>query len=427
MICIAHTRYAVRSSPEAMKHNVLSRPELLAPAGNFDKLRSAIHFGADAVYLAGRCFGMRAAADNFSDDELKSAIEYAHRFNKKVYLTVNVMPREFELTELEKYLELIGGICPDAVIVADLGVFALCRKIIPHVPIHISTQAATVNSLSCKQWYEMGASRIVLARELSLEEIVKIRGEIPTGLELEAFIHGSMCVSFSGRCMLSEYFTGRDANRGACTQPCRWQYQFNEEKRPDDVLTAEIYPEGSYIFGSKDLCMIDHVSELISSGIHSFKIEGRMKSAYYAAVTTNAYRIAIDDCLNNNEITSQDLHKELASVSHREYCTGYFFDKEMIHSNLATNSGYIGEQSFLCSVDHFDQENMIAICTQNNKFSVGTICEYISPGKVGHPVEILEMYDENDNIINNCPHPKMKFKIKTNIILNKGDLIRKIQ
>ena len=409
-----------------MKHNSMITPELLAPAGNFEKLCSAVHYGADAVYLAGKRFGMRAAADNFCDDELKDAIEYAHRFNKKVYLTVNILPREYELSELKNYLELIGDVCPDAVIVADLGVFSLCRKVIPHIPIHISTQAATTNSLSCMKWYEMGASRIVLARELSLEEISKIRAEIPPQLELEAFVHGSMCVSFSGRCMLSEYFTGRDANRGACTQPCRWQYRFCEEKRPDDVLTTEIYPEGSYIFGSKDLCMIDHISDLVSAGIHSFKIEGRMKSAYYAAVTTNAYRIAIDSFARNEPIKSEEFHKELSSVSHREYCTGYFYDKEMMHSNLATNSGYIGEQSFLCSVDDFDTDTMMASCKQNNKFSVGTVCEYISPGKVGSPIQILEMYDDKGNSINDCPHPKMKFKIKTTEILHKGDLIRKL-
>ena len=401
-------------------------PELLAPAGNFEKLRSALHFGADAVYLAGQTFGMRAAADNFTNDELEEAIAYARERGKKVYVTVNVMPREFELTDLKGYLEFLGIIKPDALIVADLGVFSLCREIIPHIPLHISTQAATVNSLSCKKWHEMGATRIVLARELSLEEIIKIRSEIPHSLELEAFIHGSMCVSFSGRCMLSEYFTGRDANRGACTQPCRWQYQFYEEKRPENVLSGEIYPEGSYIFGSKDLCMIKHVRELISAGIHSFKIEGRMKSSYYAAVTTNAYRVAIDHALGLGEkVDDEALMHELNSVSHREYCTGYFFDKTMEVSNLASNSGYLGEQSFLCSVTDFDNETNVATCVQNNKFSSGITCEYITPGKVGKPVRILEMYDEKGNVISDCPHPKMHFKIKTDCTLKSGDLLRK--
>jgi len=408
-----------------MKKESIFVPELLAPAGNFEKLRAAIHFGADAVYLAGRCFGMRASADNFSNEELKEAIEYSHGLNKKVYLTVNVMPREFELQELKNYLEFIGTIQPDAVIVADLGVFSLCREIIPHISVHISTQAATVNSLSCRKWYEMGASRIVLARELSLDEISKIRAEIPNDLELETFVHGSMCVSFSGRCMLSEYYTARDANRGACTQPCRWQYQFYEEKRPDDVLTAEIYPEGSYIFGSKDLCMINHIPELVAAGIHSFKIEGRMKSAYYAAVTTNAYRVAIDSYFSNKEMKVEELQKELSLVSHREYCTGYYFDKEMLHSNLASNSGYIGEQTYLCFVEDFDPKSMTAVCIQNNKFSVGATCEYISPGKTGAPIKILEMYNEKGDAITSCPHPKMRFLIKTDKILKKGDLLRK--
>lgn len=368
---------------------------------------------------------MRAAADNFSDEELVSAIHYAHERGKKVYLAINVMPREFELDELKKYLEFIGNVKPDAVIVADLGVFSLCRQIIPHISIHISTQAASVNSLSCLKWYEMGAKRIVLARELSLAEISEIRKKIPQELELEAFVHGSMCISFSGRCMLSEYFTGRDANRGACTQPCRWQYRFSEEKRPDDVLTGEIYPEGTYLFGSKDLCMIDHIDDLVSAGVQSFKIEGRMKSAYYAAVTTNAYRIAMDEFLNQGNKSTQALHNELSSVSHREYCTGYFYDKGNLHSNIASTSGYIGEQSFLCTVKDFDKSSMNALCIQNNKFSPGEPCEFIAPGKIGESLNVLAMYDLDGNVISSCPHPKMEFVIKTDKVLQPGDLIRK--
>lgn len=404
---------------------LISAPELLAPAGNFEKLRAAIHFGADAVYLAGRRFGMRAAANNFSDEELFEAVKHAHRSGKKVYITVNVMPREFELCELKEYLTLLGNVKPDAVIVADLGVFSLCREIIPDVPVHISTQAATVNSYSCLKWYEMGARRIVLARELSLSEISSIKESVPSDLELEAFVHGSMCVSFSGRCMLSEYFTGRDANRGACTQPCRWQYSFCEEKRPDNVLSAEIHPEGTYLFGSKDLCMIDHVADLVSAGITSFKIEGRMKSAYYTAVTTNTYRIALDHFLSGKSYNAKELNKELSSVSHREYCTGYFYDKGNLQSNLASNSGYIGEQSYLCSVKSFDPVKMQALCVQNNKFTPEEQCEYITPGSTGKSVNVFRMYDINGNEIESCPQPKMEFFISTDTILHEGDLIRK--
>ena len=313
----------------------------------------------------------------------------------------------------------------DAVIVADLGVFSLCRAKIPHIAVHISTQAATTNSYSCLKWYEMGARRIVLPRELSLSEISSIKSQIPSDLELEAFVHGSMCVSFSGRCMLSEFYTGRDANRGACTQPCRWQYRFYEEKRPQDVLTCEIHPEGSYIFGSKDLCMIDHVKELAEAGISSFKIEGRMKSAYYAAVVTNAYRIALDGAFSDKKRSSEDLLRELESVSHREYCTGYFFDPDMKQSNLAPNTGYIGEKSYLCIVEEGSDENGFVKCIQRNKFFVGDECEFISPGECGKEIKILEMLDDKKKSITSCPHPQQIIYVKTNAKLKSGDLIRK--
>lgn len=396
-------------------------PELLSPAGNFEKMEAAFRFGADAVYLAGKVFGMRAAANNFTDEELDRAVKHAHFLGKKVYVTLNVMPREGELEKLKDYLLKLSEIRPDAVIVADLGVFSLCQKYIPEIPIHISTQAATVNSQSCLKWYEMGARRIVLARELSLEEIREIKKNIPDDLELETFVHGSMCVSFSGRCMLSEFYTGKDANRGACTQPCRWEYQFHEMKRPDDVLTCEIHPEGSYIFGSKDLCMVQHIKELKEAGISSFKIEGRMKSAYYTAVVTNAYRIAMDE-----DITDfAEILSELDSVSHREYCTGYYFDPRMDSSNFAGTTGYIGEKSYLCLVESYDKETGLAKCIQKNKFFVGESCEFITPGKIGKPIEILEMLDEKGNPIDSCPHPQQVFYIRTNEALSSGDLLRK--
>lgn len=407
-------------------NSAIKTPELLSPAGNREKLEAALRFGADAVYLAGQRFGMRAAADNFSIEELFSAAAFAHENKKKIYLTLNVMPREYEMKDLEAYLEEISS-CPlDAVIVADFGVFSLCQMKIPHIPVHISTQAGAVNSYGCLKWYEMGARRIVLPRELSLQEISAIKSQIPNDLELEAFVHGSMCVSFSGRCLLSEFYTGRDANRGECTQPCRWQYQFHEEKRPDDILTCEIHPEGSYIFGSKDLCMIDHIKDLVSAGIDSFKIEGRMKSAYYTAVVTNAYRIALERFESSkNEENNEDLMRELNSVSHREYSTGYFFDPDMTHSNLSSDCGYIGEKSYLCLVEEGTDKQGFAKCIQRNKFSLGDACEFISPGTCGKKIKILEMLDENKNPILSCPHPKQVFYIKTNLPLKAGDLLRK--
>ena len=403
--------------------NSIPLPELLSPAGNFEKMESAFRFGADAVYLAGTRFGMRAAADNFSFEEQKMAVDYAHKLGKKVYVTLNVMPRQYELKNLELYLSELKEVKPDAVIVADLGVFTLCKKHIPEIPVHISTQAATVNAESCKAWYHMGASRVVLARELSLAEIISIRENIPAQLEIEAFVHGSMCVSFSGRCMLSEFYTGRDANRGECTQPCRWQYQFHEEKRPDEVLSCEIHPEGSYIFGSKDLCMIEHMKELTQAGINSFKIEGRMKSAYYTALVTNAYRIAMDRM--NESFDFKPLLRELDSVSHREYCTGYYYDHVLKNAQLATDNGYIGEKSYLCTVLEYDSESGLAKCKQKNKFSLGEACEFITPGKCGQSFEFQAMFDEKMNPIESCPHPQQIFYIQTNTKLRAGDLIRK--
>ena len=273
------------------------------------------------------------------------------------------------------------------------------------------------------KWYEMGAKRVVLARELSLTEIISIKEQIPEDLELETFVHGSMCVSFSGRCMLSEFYTQRDANRGECTQPCRWQYQFYEEKRPEDVLSCEIHPEGSYIFGSKDLCMIQHMRELVQAGISSFKIEGRMKSAYYVAVVTNAYRIAMNRI--GQEMNFDDLLYELSSVSHREYCTGYYFTPTMDNSNFAPSNGYIGEKSYLCLVEAYDEVTGLAKCRQRNKFSVGDTCEFITPGSCGKKIFIEKMFDDKMNEIEACPYPQQIFYIKTNEKLSAGDLIRK--
>ena len=402
-------------------------PELLSPAGNFEKMRFAFLYGADAVYLSGRRFGMRAAADNFSDEELASACEYAHALGKRVYVTVNVMPHSGELEELRDYLSVLGGIKPDAVIVADMGVLSLCRKLLPEsVDLHISTQGATVNYESCRVWHELGAKRVVLARELRLEEIAEIRAKTPSTLELEAFIHGAMCVSFSGRCLLSEYYTGRDANRGKCAQPCRWIYNFAEEKRKDSPLTGEVHPEGTYIFGSKDMSLIEHIPELCKCGLDSLKIEGRMKSAYYAAVVTNCYRMALDSYAADGEKYRFDerLLCELDSVSHREYCTGYYFDHPMNNPNLASVPGYMGEKSFLATVEDYDSESSFALCLQRNKLVSGAQAELISPGTVGRSFILSDMRDENMEPIESAPHAKQKFYVKLPFAAKKGDIIR---
>ena len=326
-------------------------PELLSPAGNFEKLKAAILYGADAVYLAGQRFGMRSAAVNFTVEELYDAAEYVHARGKKLYLTLNTMPHGDEYTALESFLYDIKDAHIDACIVADLGVLTLIRKIIPDMEIHISTQAGIVSAQSAAAFVALGAKRLVLARELTLTEIHAIREAIPHEIELEAFIHGSMCVSYSGRCMLSHHLTGRDANRGACTQPCRWNYTIVEEKRPDVPLPIEENELGTFIMSSKDMCTISLIPELMRSGIDSFKIEGRMKSAYYTAVVTNAYRMAMDAYIACPDKYTFDerLLRELESVSHRDYCTGYYLDNPADAPQLASTTGYIREKAYFAT------------------------------------------------------------------------------
>lgn len=401
----------------------MNKPEILSPAGNFEKLKFASLYGADAVYFAGERFGMRAMADNFTVDEIKSACDLLHRDGKKGYLTLNTMPRSSELSALEEYLEKIDSTGVDAVIVADLGVFELVRKRLQSAEIHISTQGANMNYASCRMWHDLGASRVVLARELSLEDIAEIRAKTPRELELEAFVHGAMCVSISGRCLLSEYYTGRDANRGACAQPCRWIYNFAEEKRPDDLLTAELHPEGTYIFGSKDMNLIEHIPELVSAGIDSLKIEGRMKSAYYTAVVTNAYRMALDSYFDGRELDER-LCRELDSVSHREYCTGYFFTNPHESSNLASTSGYQREKAFLATVEEYDEATKMALCRQRNKMCRGDSVELLTPGEVGKPMTVGALYNEKRESIDSTPHAQMLFWAEMPFDVKAGDVIR---
>ena len=408
-------------------------PELLSPAGNFEKLRTAISYGADAVYFAGQAFGMRAAADNFTLDEMREAIAYAHAHSAKAYITVNTLPLVHEIAPLREYLKAISEFDekPDALIVADLGVASMVREILPMCELHVSTQAGITNHLDCIEWAKLGASRMVLARELSLSDIIQIRQNIPESIELEAFVHGSMCVSFSGRCLLSNHFTGRDANRGQCTQPCRWNYklyEIEEEKRPDDRLPIMETDRGSFIMSSRDMCMIRRVPELIEAGIASFKIEGRMKSAYYAAVTANAYRMAIDAYRDGKDFDERWL-RELDSVSHREYCEGYFFesplDEAQICSSEGMKTGYIREKSYVAVVKEFDSEKMLAKCIQRNKISKGEVAEIISPGLVGREFAADELYDAEGREIESAPHPMMEFYVKLPFEAKEGDIIRK--
>lgn len=402
--------------------------ELLSPAGNFEKMKAAFLYGADAVYLAYERFGMRAAADNFTLEGLKEALLYAHSRGKKVYLTLNTLPRENEYPELERFIKILSEMDDkiDAAIVADAGVFALIKRVFPSLEIHISTQAGIVSSADCLFWYNLGAKRAVLARELSLEEIKMIKKNIPEDMEIEVFVHGSMCISFSGRCLLSNNLVSRDANRGMCAQPCRWNYTIREEKRQDTAFPIEEEKEGTYIMSSKDMCMVEYMSDLIRAGITSFKIEGRMKSAYYAAVVTNAYRAAIDGYMKDGDsfVLDKRWTSELESVSHREYCTGYFFDDPMKNAQTCTMPGYMREKAYLAVAIEDDKEKGLSLFVQRNKLCVGDKAELISPGKFGRAFEISEMYDENMNVIESAPHPFMKFYIKVPFEVREGDILR---
>ncbi len=410
--------------------------ELLSPAGNFEKLRAALLYGADAVYLAGQRFGMRSAADNFTVEELYEASEYVHARGKKLYLTLNTMPHGDEYESLKEFLYAIKDAKIDACIIADLGVLVLIKQVIPDMEIHISTQAGIVSAEAAQAYVALGAKRVVLARELTLTEIKTIRAVLPKEIEIEAFVHGSMCVSYSGRCMLSHHLTGRDANRGACTQPCRWNYTIVEEKRPDVPLPIEENKLGTFIMSSKDMCTVSIIPELIAAGIDSFKIEGRMKSAYYTAVVTNAYRMAIDAYMSAPDEYKFDerLMRELESVSHRDYCTGYYLDTPAEQSQLASTTGYIREKAYFATcvesgelpsgLEKTNERGELYMFMQKNKVCVGDTAEIISPSQIGKAFEVTELYGENGESIDCAPHPSMRFFVRVPFDVHAGDIMR---
>ncbi|MCX7614794.1 MAG: U32 family peptidase [Clostridiales bacterium] len=377
-----------------------------------EKLKYAIHYGADAVYLAGKSFGMRTASANFTGEELRTAIEYAHKKNVRVYVTVNTLPRNEDLLLLPEYLELLSELSADAIILSDLGVLSLAKKYAPTISIHVSTQASVVNHLSASMWHSMGADRIVLARELSLEEIKEIRAKTPKELSLEAFVHGAMCMSYSGRCLLSQYMASRDPNRGNCAQACRWKYHLVEELRPGEYLPIIEDDKGTFIFNSKDLCMINHIPELIDAGIESLKIEGRVKTFYYVAAVTNAYRRAIDiiEGKNGQWTLPEELRSEVLKVSHREYCTGFYFRNEDI-KQVYEDATSIREWDVVAVVNDCDQDGF-AICTQKNRFCKGAVLELLEPFHSPKEVFVSELYDESGNLIDSAPHPQMNVKLK---------------
>ncbi len=381
----------------------------------------ALHYGADAVYLAGERFGMRAAAGNFDEESMRGAIKLAHEKGAKVHVTCNTLPREDEIKQLPSYLEFLNDAGVDALIVADLGVIALAKKYAPHCDLHVSTQLGVVNSETCKMLWDLGAKRAVLARELSLQEIRELRKNIPAEMELEAFVHGAMCVSFSGRCLLSNFMANRDANRGECAQPCRWKYHLMEEKRPGEYF--EIFEDGgTYILNSNDMCMIEHLPELIDAGISSFKIEGRMKSAYYAAAVTNAYRRALDAAIDGRALERVWVD-ELEKVSHRTYSTGFYYDQPGQY--YSHNDSMYFATADVCAVVESCGEDGNAILSQRNKFSVGDTLELLTNS--GDPIVFTadEIFDAEGEKIESAPHPMMELRIKLPKVCAPLSLLRK--
>jgi putative protease len=403
----------------------MSRIELLAPAGNLEKLKTAIIYGADAVYVGGEAFSLRAMADNFDREKMIEGLKFAHARGKKVYVTVNIFAHNSDIEKMEEYIKSLDEIGVDAVIVSDLGVLSIVREVAPDLEVHISTQSNNTNYKTCEFYYKLGAKRVVLARELSLREIKEIRNRIPKELELESFVHGAMCMAYSGRCLLSNYMTGRDANRGACAHPCRYKYHLVEEKRPGEYFEITEDDRGAYIMNSKDLCMIEYIPEIVESGIMSFKIEGRMKSSYYVATVVKAYREAIDSYLENkdNYKFNPKWIEELSKASHREFSTGFYYGKP--DKQIYDNSSYIRSHDIVGMVIEYDEENKIATIEQRNRVFKGEEVEVLSPSQANYTIKLEEMWNEEGLTIEVAPHPQMIYKIKTEKPLAKFDMLVK--
>lgn len=405
----------------------MKKPELLAPGGSLEKLKTAILYGADAVYIGGETFSLRAAAENFSIEDMKEGLEFAHKRDKKVYLTANIIPHNSDIEAFKNYIAEIAPLGFDAVLISDPGMLEITREIAPNLPIHISTQANNVNYKSACFWYKQGAKRVVLAREMSLKEIKEIREKTPPQLELEAFVHGAMCVSYSGRCLLSNYMTARDANQGACAHPCRWNYYLVEETRPNEYMPIYENERGSFIFNSKDLCMIEHIPEIIESGITSLKLEGRVKTAYYVATVVKAYRDEIDRFLENPKgyRFNRESLEELLKVSHRPYSTGFYFGKPDEKSQVYTTSSYVRDYDLIGIVTDFDEKTGIATVTQRNRFFKGDEIEVLRPDKPYFSQKIEFMQDEKGNDIDVARNAEMIVKIKLTDTAQEGSMLRK--
>ncbi|MBQ6531158.1 MAG: U32 family peptidase [Clostridia bacterium] len=405
----------------------MQKPELLAPGGSLEKLKTAIDYGADAVYIGGEAFSLRVAAENFSKEDMIEGLKYAHDRGKKVYLTANILPHNSDIDEFEKFIKEIRPMGFDAVLIADLGLFDMMRELAPEIPIHVSTQANNVNYRSAIAWHKMGATRVVLAREMSFKEIAEFREKIPADLELEAFIHGAMCISYSGRCLLSNYMTGRDSNQGACAHPCRWNYKLVEETRPGEYMDVFENERGTFIFNSKDLCTIEHIPELVQSGITSLKIEGRVKTSYYVATIVGAYRREIDRYFADpqNYIFNKAEYDELCKVSHRPYTTGFYCGKPDENSQVYTSSSYIRDYDLIGIVQSYDAETGIATITQRNRFFKGDEIEIIRPMQPYFVQTVDSMTDENGSEIEVANHAEQIIKMKVTEPVTAGSMLRK--
>lgn len=387
----------------------MNKVELLAPAGNLEKLKMAITFGADAVYFGGEEFGLRASSDNFTLMEMREGIEFAHSRGKKAYITMNIIPHNEDVNSMPQYVKDITSLGVDAIILSDPGVYSIVKEYAPDMEIHLSTQANNTNWRSAKFWYEHGVKRVVLARELSFSEIGEIREKVPEDLELEAFVHGAMCISYSGRCLLSNYMAGRDSNRGQCAHPCRWKYHLVEEKRPGEYMPVYENERGTFIFNSRDLCMIESIPELVQSGITSFKIEGRMKSSYYVATIVKAYREAIDSYYKDPENYKFDPKwlEEISKASHREYTKGFYYNKPTKDDQIYTTSSYIREYDFIGLVMDYDRNTGIATIEQRNRMFVGEDIEVVKPTGEFFIQKIKTMKNADGEEIDVAPHPQM--------------------
>ena len=403
----------------------MKRPELLVPASSLEVLKVAVIYGADAVYIGGEAFGLRAKAKNFSKEDMCEGIAFAHSHGVKVYVTVNILAHNRDLEGVREYLQELKEIGPDALIIADPGIFMYAKEICPEIERHISTQANNTNYETYRFWYNLGAKRVVSARELSLEEIREIRAHIPEDMEIETFIHGAMCISYSGRCLLSNFMAGRDANQGACTHPCRWKYSVVEEKRPGEYMPVFENERGTFIFNSKDLCMVEHMEDILTSGIDSLKIEGRMKTALYVATVARTYRKAIDDYFTDPKLYEKNMYwyqAEISKCTYRQFTTGFYFGKPDENTQIYDNNTYVNEYIYLGIVEAV-KDNLCRI-EQRNKFCVGDTIEIMKPDGTNVPVTVEAMYTDDGESVDSAPHPKQVLWIKLSEAAKKYDLLR---